>query len=139
MAILVIDEITDNDDLYAVIQYLLDRLHNQDSEDLYEPGTIRITRGPNEISDSQLAALVALHEDYTCQSPHHSNECSCRLDAANFDPRNPRLLEGPAVEGPPRYVRCIKTGTHTELTECWMCWSDVQRGVLTLGEVLVSA
>ena len=40
-------------------------------------------------------------------------------------------------EAPPKnYVPCPQRGTHSRLTDCWMCWSDVMRGAALEPEVL---
>lgn len=35
-----------------------------------------------------------------------------------------------------RYRRCVASGEHARLTDCWLCWSDVQRGELLVAEAL---
>jgi hypothetical protein len=40
--------------------------------------------------------------------------------------------------GPPM-IACPRRGTHTRVTDCWMCWCDVMRGVALEPEVVTTA
>lgn len=51
-----------------------------------------------------------------------------------FDP-DPAVGMTPHT-GPTPYVPCPHRGTHTRLTDCWMCWSDVMRGAALEAECL---
>ncbi|TIC84382.1 hypothetical protein [Nocardioides sp. GY 10127] len=44
--------------------------------------------------------------------------------AERYEDEDAELLP-PLVE----YVPCPRRGTHLRLTECWMCWCDVQQGL----------
>jgi hypothetical protein len=35
-------------------------------------------------------------------------------------------------------IPCPRRGTHTRLTDCWLCWSDVMRGAILEPEVLTT-
>lgn len=136
MAVLVIDDVTSAGDVLALARHLLDLLAHDNVEALVSPGTVTLSRGSSPISDQDLADLVDLHDDYACIDPRHREGCSCRYDAAHTDPRQRRLLEAARHDGPVPYVACSKRGQHTRLTECWMCWSDVQRGAADLEAVM---
>lgn len=34
------------------------------------------------------------------------------------------------------FLPCPQRGTHTDLRQCWMCWSDVHRGAVVETDVL---
>jgi hypothetical protein len=55
----------------------------------------------------------------------------------------PPLTPDPArrmsrVFGPLPLIPCPRRGTHTRLTDCWLCWSDVMRGAVLEPEVLTT-
>ena len=136
MAVLIIDDISSVDDLVSLTQHLLDVVADGAVSDFVSPGALHLSRLGQTPTPHDLADLVAFHDDYTCHVPHHRDGCSCRQDAAHTDPRQIGLVEAARHEGPVAYTRCSNAGSHVQLTDCWMCWSDVQRGALTVEEVL---
>ena len=98
-------------------------------------GTVTLTRLASPTPD-QLHSLVRLDQDETCTNPLHRPGCSCIEDAANTDPRQPALLQSTRHEGAVPYIPCSNRGRHELLTECWMCWSDVHRGAITVEQAL---
>ena len=58
------------------------------------------------------------------------------LASGNTDPRQAALLEPARHEGAVPYITCSNRGHHALLTECWMCWSDVQRGAITVEQAI---
>jgi hypothetical protein len=139
MAVLIIDDVSSPTDLLDLARHLLDLLSSGTAAELVSPGTVHITRRPQPITDRALADLVALDEDYTCHSPIHRAGCSCRYDAAHTDPRQRILVDADRHDGPVPYVRCPRAGTHLRLTECWMCWSDVHRGAMSVESAVATA
>ena len=141
MAVLVINDVTCDDDLVALTNYLIDAIAGGHLAEFTAPGTLYLNRGPSSPTTptvSEVADIVDLDGDYSCTNPHHREGCTCVYDAAHTDPRQLKLLEALRHDGPVPYVRCSKAGTHHKLTDCWMCWSDVQRGSLTELDVLAS-
>ena len=139
MSVVVIHDLEDPFDVLLLARHLLDLLATGDLEDILGSGTLHLSRTQRPVpSEEQLDDLVRPDDDYTCQVPHHRDSCSCRQDAAATDPRQLRLLEAAWREGPVPYLPCPKAGTHSRLTDCWMCWSDVQRGALDIDQVLRS-
>lgn len=137
MATLVINELSSLDDLVDVLRYLLHMVASNDEYELYEPGTITLTRNPDPITDEDLDDLVEPDfENYWCYDDDHREGCSCRHDAAMTDPRNPVLFDAARHAGPVLYIPCASRGTHERLNDCWMCWGDVHRGVITIEEAL---
>ena len=51
-------------------------------------------------------------------------------------PREDRSAGPDPPNGPLPLIPCPSRGTHTRLTDCWMCWSDVMRGAALEPEVL---
>ena len=135
MAVLIVDDVTEVHDVVELITYLTRLLANGETTDLLQEGTFTLTR-TTEPTPAQLHDLVRLGEDETCSDPAHRPGCSCVEDAANTDPRQLALLAPARHHGPVPYVPCSRRGTHTTLTECWMCWSDVHRGAISLDEAL---
>ena len=136
MAVLVIDDFVCSDDVLNLARHLLDALASGNIDALVSPGTLHLTKGSSVISDVALSDLVRVDDDYVCRDEHHREGCACRRDAAHTEPRQLRLLEVERHLGPVPYIACPRQGTHLALTECWMCWCDVQRGALTREEAL---
>ena len=139
MAVLVIDEVTFADDVLNLARHLLDALANGDIGQLTAPGTVNLTNDPHQIPARPIHDIVNFDDDYTCDRPNHRDGCSCREDAAQTEPRQLVTLESARHEGPAVYTTCAQVGTHLGLTHCWMCWSDVFRGALTVEDALMVA
>jgi len=137
MANLIINDLTSLDDLVDALRYLIHEVASNGGQDLYEPGTITLTRSQPPITDEALEELVEPDfESFYCYDPDHRDGCSCRHDAAMTDPRNPLLVDPPRSTGPVPYQPCISRGTHDRLTDCWMCWSAVHRGAIQIAQAL---
>jgi len=138
MAILVVDDIADVHDIAELIHYLSRALAEGDVESFISEGTFTLTKNPLPTPTAdQLADLVRLDEVEECENHGHREGCSCQSDAADTDPRQGILLDAERHDGPLGYVLCSNVGQHTRLTDCWMCWSDVQRGALALEDALL--
>ena len=138
MAVLVVDDIVDPQDIVNLVTYLTGALARGEADGFCSQGTVTLTRG-NVPSADQLADAVRLGQEESCENPLHRPMCSCIEDAANRDPRQLILVDAPRHEGAVPYVVCGDAGTHARLTDCWMCWSDVNRGAITVDQVLASA
>ena len=139
MAVLVVDDLTCADDVLNLARHLLEVYANEDIDNLIAPGTVNLTRGPHEIPANVLHGIVNFDDDYTCNEPWHRDGCSCRIDAADTDPRQLVTEDPERHVGPVPYTICPQVGTHQQLTDCWMCWSDVHRGALDINDVLYAA
>ena len=129
MAILVVDDITDAHDVAELIHYLTRALASGDVSELTSEGMFTLTKNPQPTpTAAQLADLVRLGESDECENSLHRSDCSCKADAANTDPRQKVMTDTPPHSGPVPYVPCPNIEQHTQLTDCWMCWSDVRRG-----------
>ena len=136
MAVVIIDDLNDVEDVVELMNYLVRALATGNTEHLTEAGTLTLTRGP-EPTVAHLEDLVRLdQDDEECQVAWHREGCSCVADAAATNPRQGIVVDAHRHEGPVRYVPCPGRGTHARLAECWMCWSDVHRGAATRAEVL---
>ena len=136
MAVVIIDDLNDVEDVVELMNYLARALASGNTEHLTEAGTLTLTRGA-EPTVAHLEDLVRLdQDDEECQVAWHREGCSCVADAAATDPRQGIVVDAERHEGPVRYVPCPRRGTHARLTECWMCWCDVHRGAATRAEVL---
>jgi hypothetical protein len=136
MAVFVVDDVADVQDVVDLITYLTQTLANGETDALLSRGTFTLTRSTTP-SPAQLADLVRLGEVEICSDPAHRPGCSCVEDAANTDPRQLALLEAARHVGPVPYIPCPQLGQHRTITECWMCWSDVHRGAVTLADALL--
>ena len=105
------------------MSYLTRALASGKIEHLNEDGTLTLTKGSGP-TPAQLADMVRLDEDEQCLNPLHREGCSCVADAAATDPRQGRVVEADRHEGPVPYVPSPQRGTHTHLTDFWMCWND---------------
>ena len=135
MAVIVVNDVSDIQDVVELINYLAGALATGDTEALLADGTFTLTRSTTP-TDAELHELVRLDEDEVCLDPVHRTGCSCVEDAADTDPRQLALLESAHHFGPVPYLPCPRQGTHRTLTECWMCWSDVHRGAITAEQAL---
>ena len=136
MAILVIDNVEDAHDVLQLARHLLDLLARDEVGELVAPGTCHIVRGVSLPTDEDLAEVVGFDDEYACAVPYHRPGCTCRYEAAHTDPRQLLACNPERHHGPVPYLRCPRAGTHATLAECWMCWSDVHRGALSLEAVL---
>ena len=136
MAVIIVDDVATAQDIAGLIGYLTGVLASGEAEALCEQETVRLTQRPGVPSAEVLEEFVDLDGDDTCYDPDHRDGCSCRMDAADTDPRRGVLVEGTRSSGPVRYIACTARGTHGRLTECWMCWSDVMRGVIAESEAV---
>jgi len=136
MAVVIIDDLTDVEDVVELMNYLARALAAGNTEHLTEAGTLTLTRGSGP-TVAQLEDLVRLDdEDHDCQVAWHRQGCSCVADAAATDPRRRVLLDRTRHDGPVPYLPCPERGVHARLADCWMCWCDVHRGAARLNEVL---
>lgn len=136
MAVVIIDELTDIDDVVQLMDYFTRTLASGDVHHLLAEGTFTLTRGP-EPTPNQVADLVRMNDDETiCLDRDHREGCSCRADAAATDPRQGLVVDPDRHDGPVPYLPCPERGQHSWLADCWMCWSDVHRGAASLDEVL---
>lgn len=135
MAVLIVDAVTDSQDVVELITYLTQALAGGDTHTIFNHGTLTLTRGtvptPAELDD-----LVRMDQDESCTDPYHRTGCSCVENAANTDPRQLVVVDAPRHLGPVPYVPCPRQGLHRSLTECWMCWSDVHRGAITAAQAI---
>ena len=135
MAVLIVEDVTEVRDVVELITYLAGVLASGNTDGLLGDGTFTLTRSASPTPD-QLHSLVRLDQDETCTNPLHRPGCSCIEDAANTDPRQPALLQSTRHEGAVPYIPCSNRGRHELLRECWMCWSDVHRGAIQIGQAL---
>ena len=136
MAVVIIDDLNDVDDVVDLMNYLARALAAGNTEHLTEAGTLTLTRGA-EPTVAQLEDMVRLEDDdQECLVAWHREGCSCVADAAATDPRQGIVVHAERRDGPVPYVPCPGRGMHARLTDCWMCWSDVHRGAATHAEVL---
>lgn len=136
MATLIIDRIETHEDIVNLARQLLDCLANDDVAALLAPGTLHLWNPQSTPSAAELSEIYGLEATYECTFPHHRTGCTCQFDAAHLDPRQLTLVEVNAVAGPVSYVPCPARGTHTKTTDCWLCWCDVARGVITEAQAL---
>lgn len=136
MAILTIDEIYDRDCIRHLINYLIDALESDEADRLTEPGELLTLNGPQP-STTRLMQIVRMYDErYYCDNGFHLDDCTCVRDAAHTDPRQGVLLHMTHVDLPRPRIHCPERGSHRELTECWACWCDVERGALFEDEAL---
>ena len=137
MARVIVEDIESESDLLDLATHLLDALRHGDTEPFTAPGTLTLTRrAPGLPSADDLAAMVDLDGGYDCHDTDHRPACTCRQDACATDPRQGRLLDPARHAGPVPYTACPRAGSHDRLTDCWMCWSDVQRGAIPVQRAL---
>ena len=137
MAVVIIDDLNDVDDVVELMNYLARALATGNTEHLTEAGTLTLTRG-SEPTVAHLEDLVRLdQDDEECQVAWHREGCSCVADAAATDPRQGIVVDADRHEGPVSYVPCPGRGTHARLTDCWMCWCDVHRGAIAAHDALL--
>ena len=58
------------------------------------------------------------------------------FSAEHVNPGQSVAIQIDDVIGDYRLVPCSRRGLHDRLVDCWMCWSDVHRGALTLADAL---
>jgi len=137
MAVVIIDDLNEVEDVFELMTYLARALESGDVERLLEEGTITLTKGPGP-SANQVADIVRLDlEDEECEVPWHREACSCVADAAATDPRQGTIIDAERHDGPVPYLPCPMQGLHASLSECWACWSDVHRGAIAAAEALI--
>ena len=137
MAVVIIDDLNEVEDVFELMTYLSRALESGDVEHLLEEGTITLTKGPGP-SANQVADLVRLDLEYEeCEVPWHREVCSCVADAAATDPRQGILVDAERHEGPVPYTPCSMRGLHASLSECWACWSDVHREAIAAADALI--
>ena len=140
MTLLIADSINSRNDIASLIAYLSDVLANGEIDYFLSCEVVNLTSSPpvEMITDQQLHDLVdPFDEDYFCPKPDHSLECSCVYDAAHTDPRQRVLLDADRASGPVPFVACSDRGLHARLAECWMCFTDVERGAIAESDVLL--
>lgn len=139
MAVLVVDALIDVEDVLHLIEYLTRTLARGDAHFLTREGTVTLTRpteAPGVPTITELEDLVDRYGDNECCHVDHRDGCSCQRDAASTDPRQGIVVDPPRSTGRVEYVPCGQRGTHERLVDCWMCWSDVHRGVIDEAEAL---
>ncbi|CAB4887051.1 MAG: hypothetical protein F2793_10250 [Actinobacteria bacterium] len=139
MTVIVVEEVMSGQDIARLIAYLSEVLANGEAEDLCGQETVRLTKRPGIPSAEALEEFVDLYGDDECYDADHRDDCSCRRDAADSDPRWGVLVQGIRSCGPVLYVACPSVGTHGRLSDCWMCWGDVMRGVIEESEAVTPA
>ena len=107
--------------------------------DMFSDGTLTIGLEPWIPSDFELEVMVGMDDEFDCIYDIHSAHCTCVSDARTTDPRQLTLLEVTPDFGLVQYVPCPRQGTHSKLTECWMCWCDVDRGAISARAALAAA
>lgn len=122
-------------DLIDLIAHLTQALASGDIEDFLDEGTLTLSKSTTP-SAAQIEDLVRLDDSLECKANEHRIGCSCRSDAAATDPRQGVVFNPPRHSGPVPYVPCPQQGSHEVLTECWMCWSDVQRGAIPISAAI---
>ena len=132
MTTIIIQDVEEPIDLLRIARYMLGVLEQGIAHEYTAPGTTYITLDgqPPRLDVCQLEEFVDMDGDYTCHIWYHRTGCSCVYDAAMTDPRNEILVDATRHDGPVPYVPCPAQGTHAQLTECWMCWSDVHRAAI---------
>lgn len=135
MAVLIVDDVAEVHDLVELINYLVGALASGHTDELLGDGTFTLTRSATP-TPAQLHDLVRLDEDEACIDPLHMIGCRCVEDAISTDPRQGILVDSPRHQGPIPFVPCTDRGRHERLTECWMCWSDVHRGAISIEQAL---
>jgi len=139
MAKFIIEEIASEQDLIAIAHRLLDAVVSGEGRRFTEPGTMHMWTTHDEplrIDDFELEWMVTFGEEYACLNDDHSPHCTCLCAAAATDVRQRPLFETERTTGRVQYQPCPEQGTHRSLEECWRCWSDVERGVITRDEAL---
>lgn len=136
MAVLIIDRVESSDDVLNLARHLLDALAAGEIDFLVAPGTVHLTKAGATVSAQDLDSHLSLEATYACTVAFHREGCSCEYDRAHLDPRQGFGVEADRHDGPVAYVPCRGRGTHLRLIECWMCWSDVHRGVLDAHDAL---
>jgi|GEM_PF-1599454 len=138
MAVLIVDDVAEVHDIVELINYLVDALASGQTEGLLGEGTFTLTRSNTPTpTPAELHELVRLDEEAICTDPFHRPGCSCVEDATNTDPRQGILVDAPRHHGPIPFVPCPDRGRHEQLTQCWMCWSDVHCGAITVEQALL--
>ena len=95
MAVLVVEDVFDVQDILALINYLACSLASGNADSLCCEGTVTLTRDSGVPSASDLEDLVDLQGDDVCYDLDHRYGCTCQWDAANTDPRQPALFDLP--------------------------------------------
>lgn len=139
MALLVVEDVATAGDIASVITYLSEVLASGNAEAFCAEDTVRLSRAQSAPSVGDIETLVDLYGDDDCFEPDHRDGCSCQADGAAMDARQLALFDLPHQAGPVPYVPCPQRGTHERLAECWMCFSDIQRGAINLADVLAPA
>jgi len=129
MAKLVVDSITSTTDIVDLINYLTQALADADTQELLGDGSVTLKK-KSIPSIAELEDIVRFDDNYECEIPFHRINCTCQRDATHDAP--PRLLthDTRGHTGPIPLMACTKHGSHSKLTDCWMCWSDVYREVI---------
>jgi hypothetical protein len=137
MAVVVINQVSNVSDVVELIKYLTDALLDEKAlTGLCHEGTCNLNNG-NAPTAEEVAGIVGMDfDDYTCNQPSHREGCSCVDDAVHFDARQLTLFDVDHQSGPARYLPCTMQGMHVKLTDCWMCWSDVHRGAISMAQAL---
>ncbi|MET0953465.1 MAG: hypothetical protein ABWX57_09265 [Aeromicrobium sp.] len=73
-------------------------------------------------------------QEYFSQTPENAADRVGPLPPRRGEVR--RIL--PDLPGPTPFVPCPRRGEHLRLTDCWLCWSDVQRRDCAAVDVLSS-
>ena len=137
MAVVIIDDLTEVEDVFELMTYFARALESGDVERLLEEGTVTLNRR-SQPTPSRVAHLVRLDiEDEQCEDPWHRPGCSCIADAAATDPRQGLITDAERVDDAVAFVPCPLQGLHASILECWACWCDVNRGALDIADALI--
>lgn len=136
MADVFIEDFRSYDEIIAIATRLLHLVVQGEAEHLIEPGRFWVRRVDGQSgrpSDADLWDMLATDE-YECLNSDHSDYCRCLAEAAQTDPRQLRVID--PAPAPLWYIPCPQRGEHATLTECWMCWCDVERDALIPAQAL---
>jgi len=138
LADIIIRNVTCLNDLVEATAHLFQQV-GEGATHIFSPGTLTLDREPWIPSDIDLEVMVGMDDEFDCIYDNiHSPYCTCVSDARNTDPRQLTLFDVTPDFGPVKNVPCPRRGTHSKLTECWMCWSDVNRGVISAEQALAA-
>ena len=130
------------DDVNRLVAKFQEYLSAGQDEFLFSEGYLEWNFDCEELEEflptvEELHELVDLYDDeYECFNLDHRLGCSCCWDAAHTEPRQGKFFEVSPNSGPVQFVPCTSRGTHSTLTECWMCFTDVEFNRMTAQEAL---
>ena len=105
---------------------------------LFSEGYLTWDFGDGIPSDFDLDFMVDMDDErLECFDPNHRAGCACVQEAANTDPRQGKLIDPEAANRSVQFVACAKRGRHIVVSECWVCFCDVEFHHLPLVEALL--